>query len=180
MGKRERTDDAHSALLGSAVGQTVVAVVVFVMAIWIVGPNMPASPMRDTVDVVWDPAIKAGFDQSWEVFSPNPREQSIQVVAVLTYDDGTTAEWTVPEFDPVIGTLRSYRWRKWQERVRLDDNQRYWETSAAWIADHSRVDGEEPATVRLVRRWTELAPLTADGVAENPQNEFEFYVWTRS
>jgi hypothetical protein len=149
------------------------------MSIWILGPNIPASPIRNTVDIVWSPAINAGFDQSWEVFSPNPRDLTILVVAILEYDDDSTAEWTVPDFDPVIGTLRSYRWRKWQERVRLDSNERYWDSSAAWIAEHNRLDGRRPHTVRLLRRWTELAPLTADGVVENSENQFEFYEWTR-
>ena len=179
VGRPARDDDAHSALLGSSFGQGIVAVIVFVMAIWIVGPNMPASPARDTVDIVWAPAINAGFDQNWEVFSPNPRNQSIEVVARLEYDNGDVEEWKVPEFGPVVGTLRSYRWRKWQERVRLDSNERYWDSSASWIADHNRIDGQQPNTVRLIRRWTVLEPLTVDGIVENDQNQFEFYVWTR-
>lgn len=183
MGRRARTEtegvDAHTALLDSAVGQTLVAVLVFVMSIWIVGPNMPASPLREVVDFAWSPATNAGLDQSWSVFSPNPRDQTIHVVATLEYDDGTMTEWTVPDFDPVIGALRSYRWRKWQERVRLDKNERYWESSAAWIADNNLIDGERPRTVRLLRRWTVLAPLTADGIVDNGSNEYEFYVWSR-
>ena len=179
MGKPDRSEDAHTALLGSSAGRALVAIVVFVMSIWIVGPNMPASPARETVDILWSPAINAGFDQFWSVFSPNPRDQAIEVVAVLEFDDGSVAEWTVPEFDPVTGPLRSYRWRKWQERVRLDSNQRYWDSSAAWIAENNRLDGQVASTVRLLRRWTDLAPLTADGNTANGENEFEFYVWTR-
>ncbi len=179
MGKPDRSEDAHTALLGSNAGRTFVAIVMSVMSIWIVGPNMPASPARETVDIVWSPAINAGFDQNWSVFSPNPRDQTIEVVAVLEYADGTVTEWRVPEFDPVLGPLRSYRWRKWQERIRLDSNQRSWESSAAWIAENNRLDGQVPNTVRLLRRWTDLAPLTVDGIAVNSENEFEFYVWTR-
>lgn len=178
-GTRTEGTDAHTALLGSTLGQTFVAIVVCVMSVWIVGPNMPASPVRDTVDIVWSPAIQAGFDQNWEVFSPNPRDQAIEVVAILEFEDGTTAHWSVPEFDPLTGSLRNYRWRKWQERVRLDRNERYWESSAAWIADHHGLNDREASTVRLVRRWTVLAPLTGDGVLNNSRNEFEFYVWTR-
>jgi hypothetical protein len=176
--RTERTD-AHTRLLDSTVGQTFVAIVVFVMSIWILGPNMPASPLRDTVEVVWSPAIDAGFDQNWSVFSPNPRDQTIEVVAVLEYDDGTSVEWTVPDFDPTIGALRSYRWRKWQERVRLDSYESYWEPSAAWIADQNRIDGQRPNTVRLLRRWTVLEPLTEDGILTNIEEQFEFYEWTR-
>lgn len=178
MGKRDGSDDAHSALLSSNAGQVVVAAIIFVGSIWIIGPNLPSGPARETVDAVWSPATNSGMEQSWDVFSPNPRAQTIEVVAVLEYDDGTVAAWTVPEFDPVFGSLRSYRWRKWQERIRLDSNERYWDSSAAWIAEHNQLDGRTPNTVRLVRRWTDLAPLTADGIAVNSENQYEFYVWT--
>ena len=57
----ERTD-AHTALIHTRVGKGVVAVLVVAMSVWIVGPNIPASPVRDKVDVVWSPAVNAGFE----------------------------------------------------------------------------------------------------------------------
>ena len=84
--------DAHTALVRTRVGKAVVAVLVIVMSVWIVGPNIPASPVRDRVEVVWSPAIKAGFKQNWSVFSPNPRAQALEVVAVAEFGDGTTTE----------------------------------------------------------------------------------------
>jgi len=164
--------------LNSNAGHVLVAVIIFVGSIWIIGPNLPSGPARDLVYVVWSPATNAGMEQSWDVFSPNPRAQSLEVIAVLEYADGTVAEWTVPDFDLVFGSFRSYRWRKWQERVRLDSNQQYWDSSAAWIAEHNKLDGQAPNTVRLVRQWTDLAPLTADGIAVTSENQYEFYVWT--
>ncbi|WP_395152024.1 hypothetical protein [Ilumatobacter sp.] len=172
----ERTD-AHTALIHTRVGQAVVAVLVVVMSVWIVGPNLPASPARDMVAVVWSPAVNAGFEQNWSVFSPNPRAQTLEVVAVAEFADGTTTEWRLPEFGPVIGAYRTYRWRKWQERVRLDSNARYWDSSAAWIARDVARGDELPVRVRLLRRWRDLEPLTADGIADTKLNEFEFHVW---
>lgn len=174
----ERTD-AHTALLHTRVGKALVTVLIVVMSVWIVGPNLPASPVRDTVDIVWSPASNAGFDQNWAVFSPNPRSQSLEVVAVAEFADGTTAEWKLPEFDPLIGAYRTYRWRKWQERVRLDSNERYWDSSAAWIASDVARGDELPIRVRLLRRWRDLEPLTADGIVDTELNEFEFHVWER-
>lgn len=151
---------------------------VLLMAFWIVAPNMPAGPVRERTDVLWSPAVKLGFDQNWSVFSPNPRDQSLEVVAVLEYPDGSTGEWTVPEFNALFGAYRGYRWGKWQERIRLDSEERLWESTAAWIAANNQVDGVAPSTVRLVRRWRDVAPLTASGFTPNPTNEFEYYVWT--
>jgi hypothetical protein len=175
----ERTD-AHTALVHTRVGKVVVVVLVVVMSIWIVGPNLPASPARYRVDVVWSPAVNAGFEQNWSVFSPNPRTQSLEVVAVAEFADGTTTKWKLPEFGPALGPYRIYRWRKWQERIRLDANERYWDSSAAWIASDVARGDELPVRVRLLRRWRDLAPLTADGIVDTGLNEFEFYVWERA
>ena len=171
--------DAHTALVRTRVGKVVVAVLVIVMSVWIVGPNIPASPVRDRVEVVWSPAIKAGFKQNWSVFSPNPRAQALEVVAVAEFADGTTTEWTLPELGQTIGAYRSYRWRKWQERIRLDSNARYWDSSAAWIARDVARGDELPVSVRLIRRWRDIKPLTANGIVDTKVNEFEFHVWGR-
>ena len=167
------------ALVRTRVGKAVVAVLVIVMSVWIVGPNIPASPVRDKVDVVWSPAVNAGFEQNWSVFSPNPRAQALEVVAVAEFGDGTTTEWTLPELGQTIGAYRSYRWRKWQERIRLDSNARYWDSSAAWIARDVARGDELPVSVRLIRRWRDIKPLTANGIVDTKVNEFEFHVWGR-
>jgi hypothetical protein len=169
--------DAHTALVTSRGGQVAVALIVLVMGVWIVGPNMPASPARNTFDTVWAPPINAGFEQNWWVFSPNPRSQSIEVSAIVEYADGTSVTWSVPDFDPIVGAYRSYRWRKWQERIRLDANIRLWDSSAEWIAKQHRRNGELPTAVRLIRSWTDHGPLTNDGAFNDDQNQFEFYLW---
>lgn len=171
-------DDAHSALLRSRAGRAVVGVLVVVMAVWTLGPNLPGGPARDEFESLWSPAIDAGFDQNWSVFSPNPREQSLDIDAIVEFPDGSTETWTVPDPDPLLG-WRNARWRKWVERVRLDVNERYWDVTAAWIADQHRRDGELPTVVRLTRRWVDHEPLTADGAVDSEPRSFEFHVWRR-
>lgn len=161
-------------------GHVLVAALVAVTACWIVGPNLPASAVRDELAPLWEPAVKVGLVQDWAVFSPDPRDVSIDVRARLEYDDGTIDFWDVPEFDPIIGAFRQYRWHKWQERVRLDNREDHWEPTAAWIADRNRRDDERPVRVTLIRRWIDHEPLTARGPAVDVGwNEFEFYVWER-
>ena len=60
------------------------------------------------------------------MFSPDPRNQSLDVRAVVRYDDGSTVIWDVPDLDPFLGAYRDYRWQKWQERVRLDTSESLW------------------------------------------------------
>lgn len=161
-------------------GRLGVALVVAVMSFWIVAPNMPSSAVRDELAPLWRPATEAGLVQDWAVFSPNPRSQSIDVRARLEFDDGSIDFWDVPEFDPVIGAFRQYRWHKWQERLRLDSREKYWQPTAEWIADQNLRDGVRPVRVTLIRRWIDHEPLTSSGkTVDVGWNEFEFYSWER-
>jgi hypothetical protein len=113
------------------------------------------------------------------VFSPNPRNESIDVRARIEHDDGTIEFWDVPEFGPVVGAFRQYRWHKWQERIRLDNRERYWPWTAEWVARQHAVEGVLPAQVTMIRRWIVHEALTADGTVDSGWNEFEFYTWER-
>lgn len=169
--------DAHSRLITSRAGRWVVALVLVVGGVWIVGPNMPAGPFRDQVDALWRPATEAGLVQDWGVFSPNPRDQSLDVRARVEFDDDTSTFWDVPELDPIVGAYRQYRWQKWQERVRLDDNRWMWDTTAAWIAGQVDTGDRTVVRVTLIRRWIDHEPLGTPEPIDSDWNEFEYHVW---
>jgi hypothetical protein len=170
--------DLHSALVTSPIGRAVVAVVLAVLSFWIVAPNMPASAVRTWVDGLWAPADSIGLNQDWSVFSPNPRNQSLDVRARVEYGDGTVEFWDVPEFDPIVGAYRQYRWHKWQERVRLDDASNLWEPTARWVAKRSTTDEIPPVRIVLIRRWIDHQPLTIEGeILDTDWNEYEFFTW---
>ena len=114
-----------------------------------------------------------GTDQQWGVFAPDPRQTSLRIEARVTFEDGSTAVWDLPEGPRLGANLRYYRWRKWLERVR-DDNQRgLWEPTARWIASEF-ADGPSPvAKVELVR-------LFHPNVVSGPQpgyEEFTYYTY---
>ncbi len=172
-------EDWQTRVVGTRAGRSVVAVVLVVLGVWILGPNMPAGPVRERVDWIWRPAVEIGLAQDWAVFSPDPRNRSLDVYAVVEFDDGSTERWDVPEFDPVVGAYRQYRWHKWQDRVRLDARSDLWEPTGAWIAEQHQRDGELPASVRMFRRWRVQEPLDDDGARTGDWQEFEFHVWER-
>ena len=172
--------DLHTRLTRSTIGRCIVGLVIGVGSFWVVAPNLPPSPVRADLAVLWRPADEIGLVQDWSVFSPNPRNETIDVRARAEYDDGSFEMWDVPDFDPVVGAFRQYRWHKWQERIRLDSQGALWPTTAEWIAVQRLRDGVRPARVVLVRRWIVHEPLTASGWVENSGwFEFEFYVWER-
>lgn len=92
-----------------------------------------------------------GVEQQWGVFAPDPRSTSIKIEGRVTFADGSTAVWHLPQGARIGANLRYYRWRKWLERVRSDDFRILWEPTAAWIASEYD-DGPSPvARVQLVR-----------------------------
>jgi hypothetical protein len=76
----------------------------------------------------------AAIESQWGVFAPNPRSTSLKIEGRVTFEDGSTATWHLPEGARIGGNLRYYRWRKWLERVRSDDFRSLWEPTCQWVA----------------------------------------------
>jgi hypothetical protein len=146
----------------SGVGRAAISVFVVVTLVGIVGINLPGSVLRTDLLKPGQPYLNAvGLDQDWALFAPDPRRTAIGLQAVVRYDDGTSATWTIPQDDPVIGTYRDYRWRKWMENVIMDLNRSLWRAAALWAArEEARTDRRE-FDVTLVRLEASLfAPGT--------------------
>ena len=123
--------------------------VTFVLGV-VLAWNLPPSRLREVALPVVQPVVGAvGLDQRWNLFAPNPPQRTFEVVARITYADGSLALWRPPSND---------RWRKWLGIVRTRQNRVLWEPTAAWVARHH--DGAERGAVRveLVRRFHDLPP----------------------
>ena len=93
----------------------------------------------------------AGIESQWGVFAPNPRSTSLKLEGRVTFEDGSTAQWPLPEGARIGGNLRYYRWRKWLERVRSDDFGSLWEPTCQWIASLYDEFDSPVERVQLVR-----------------------------
>ena len=89
------------------------------------------------------------------MFAPNPRSTSLKLEGRVTFEDGSTAVWHLPEGARIGGNLRYYRWRKWLERVRSDDFRNLWEPTCQWIASLYDDFDSPVEKVQLVRRFHE-------------------------
>ncbi len=135
---------------GSVAGRRLLSVllaaVVAVVVVW----NLPPSRLRETAMPVVEPVVGAlGLDQRWNLFAPNPPQRTYQVVARITYADGSLALWEPPDND---------RWRKWLGAARSSPNRVLWRPTAAWIAHHHEGAERGPVRVELIRRWRDLPP----------------------
>lgn len=149
---------------GRRVLGTLLAFVVAVVLAW----NLPPSRLREALLPVVQPAVGVlGLEQRWNLFAPNPPQRTYQVVARITYVDGSLALWEPPAND---------RWRKWLGAVRVNQNRALLAPTASWIARHH--DGAERGAVRveMIRRWRDLPP-PGNPVVELPWQEEIFFTY---
>jgi len=152
------------ALISAGVSCTVLAMVVL---------NMPDSRLKSYLMKPVAPYVQVvGLGQDWGVFAP-PRSISLQVESHIEYADGTTTVVRLPR-RPGIQAYADYRWRKFEERLRLDVNRRLWAPYARFLVDRARAAGRTPVRVSLVRRWAESRP-PGPGPERDSWREFTFY-----
>jgi hypothetical protein len=139
----------------SPVAQVLISIVIVVVLLMEVATHLPAgSAVHQSVSRPAQQIIRVvAAEQAWGVFAPNPRSSSLDIEARVTFADGTTALWELPEGSNLGPNLRYYRWRKWLERARSDDQKGLWAPTARWIA--TLYDDRESPVVRveLIRRF---------------------------
>jgi len=144
---------------------------IFSLVIW----NLPNSEVkRNSLEVVRPYITLTSLDQNWGVFSPDPRRISIDIEARVRYADGGEETLHIPRGNDVYGGYWDYRWWKWAEWIRQDDQDELWKPAALWFARKAATDGRRPTQVTLVRRWYGLLP-PGPGPSRGPWHEFAFY-----
>jgi len=163
----------------SPLGRALLSAFLFVVLAAIVVVNLPQSKLRSTASDATDPVIDVlGLNQNWNVFAPDPRRESLGLRARVTFADGSETTWRPYVGGNLVGHYRDYRWGKYMENVRLDENRELWPGLAAWVA-RNQAHGRRVRKVVLVRRWRELKPPGADA-NEGPQRSYLFYTWRPS
>ena len=105
----------------------------------------------------------SGLFQSWDAFSPSPKNTNTYVAAIVLYRDGNTKNWQFPRMEQLSLTERYYkeRYRKFAENLQEDGNAALWPDAARFIARTN--SGPSPVSrIFLVRYWSSIV-LRADG-----------------
>ncbi|MGI8815410.1 MAG: hypothetical protein ACR2G2_09070 [Pseudonocardia sp.] len=159
----------------SAVGRALISLVVICIMLPVLVVNMPDSEIKTyLLDRGVSVFVRAtGLDQNWGVFS-DVRRISLYVEGHIDYADGTSSVAAIPH-GPGIEAYSDYRWHKYGEQLRLDDNARLWKPYATLLADRARAQGKHPVRVSLVRRFADTLP-PGPGPERGPWTEFTFYV----
>lgn len=160
----------------SAVGKALISLLMLVLLGSLVLWNLPeGKPRKEARDVVGKVLMPVGLDQDWSVFAPAPRTFTVGFRATVTYEDGSTRTWRPPEVGKVIAPYRTYRWQKYDERIRADDFEPYWNEAAEFIA---RETGPHVVKVVLLRDF-QPAVVPGSGRARPANQTIPFYTWTR-
>jgi hypothetical protein len=143
----------------TAAGRAAISAFIAVSLVFVAAVNLPRSSLRHDLLTPGQPYLNAlGLDQRWDVFAPEPRKQVIDLVARVTFADGSQASWHLPYRGALIGAYSDYRWRKWLENEIPDADRRLWRPMALFAARHVAAGGRRPVRVTLVRRWYDLRP----------------------
>jgi hypothetical protein len=140
---------------GRIVLSVLILFTVFALVVW----NAPDSPLRRHVLVATGRYTAAlGLDQNWAVFAPNPRTNSLRLLAAGQFADGSSARWAVPRGGSVFGAYWDYRWLKWMEWATSDDQRQLWQPTADYVARRLSKPRRPVTTVFLVRETSQNNP----------------------
>ena len=143
---------------GSARRRVLVSVFLVVTLAAVLVQNMPDSVIKTGLMVPARPYLNlTGLDQSWSIFSPNPRQQTVYVLARVERADGSVAVHPVPTG---IGPSEywGYRWQKYEESLSDPSRRALWRPYAEWVVNQDQQQGGKPVTVTLVRRVSDNLP----------------------
>ena len=74
-----------------------------------------------------------GQEHRWNMFSADPRGDSLNLKALLVLEDGRTRDWTIDR-DRFGGDLAFYHWVKWMETAVLEPYKARLPEFAGWLA----------------------------------------------
>jgi hypothetical protein len=155
-------------------GQSLINFFLIVTLTAILVANLPDSVIKARLIAPAHSYLTAlGLGQNWGVFAPDPRRDVIQVTGEIEYSDGSTSTWSFPVRTGLLA-YSDYRWQKFGEHLRLDNNQQLWQPFATYLAGQEHVDGRTPVRVSLVRRWAELRP-PGGATGLGPWHRFVYY-----
>jgi hypothetical protein len=164
-------------LESSRAGRAAISVFIVVTVVCVVVWNLPQSQLKSQAVEITGPFIRAtGLNQNWGVFSPDPRRHTLELIARVRYADGTEETLSIPRGGRLVGGYWDYRWRKWAEWTSSDEYDELWQPAADWFARRAAVQGRQPVSVTLARRWRELLP-PGPGPSRGEWQEYSFYTY---
>jgi hypothetical protein len=140
-------------------GRILISLFVVVTVLTVLTANLPASRLQSLLMKADHPYLNA-FDlsQNWGVFAPDPRQQTVDVFAQVTFADGSQETWHIPARNAVVGEYIDYRWRKWEEWAASGGYAFLYRPGAIYAARRLATPERRPVSVTLVDRSHTITP----------------------
>jgi hypothetical protein len=141
-------------------GRLLISAFLVLTLICISSANLYPSDLKKQIFRVAKPYIYVtGLDQGWDVFSPEPRRETVELTAQISYADSSIETWKIPRGGSLFGAYWDYRWRKWVELL-IEDfaPQSIWKPAAQWVARNHADPRRRPVKIELVSRRQPLSP----------------------
>ena len=144
----------------SRAGRVLISIFVLVTGITVLTANLPASRLQTVLMRADHPYLNGAFlSQDWGVFAPDPRQQTVDIFARVTFADGSEQTWRIPARNPVVGEYVDYRWRKWEEWIGSPSTAvPLYVPGAIYAARALATPGRRPVRVVMVDRYHQITP----------------------
>jgi len=160
----------------SRIGRVLISLFVVVTLITVLTANLPASRLQSLLLKADHPYLNAAdLQQNWGVFAPDPRSQTVDVLARVTFADGSQETWQIPARDPVVGEYIDYRWRKWEEWVASGSSAFLYQPGAIYAARRLATSERRPVQVALIDRSHQITVPGQTPFATNRPTEHTLY-----
>jgi len=108
---------------------------------------------------VRDYVIWTGFEQSWQMFSPNPDTHDLDIVAHVTLQNGQTRDWRFPRMRD-MGYAARYEHERMRKFLEIANyNETLWPPMAVYAARQcDNIPGSPPVGVTLTRFVRDVPP----------------------
>ena len=151
-------------------GRAIISVFILATLVTLLTANLPGVAPPARAPAGGSPYLYGlGLDQQWGVFAPDPRQETVDVFARVTFADGSLGTWRVPTRGPVVGEYVDYRWLKWDEYVVQPGTVDLWKPVALYVARQYATPRAPPGAVNLTNRAPSRCRRRADPPARAHQ-----------
>jgi hypothetical protein len=162
----------------SRAGRVLISLFILVTLVTVLTANLPPSRLQVDLLKADHPYLYAtDLQQNWGVFAPDPRSQTVDVLAQVTFADGSTETWQVPRRNPVVGEYIDYRWLKWTEWLVSPAYPELSRPGALYVARRLATPERRPVKVTLIDRSHAIVP-PGQPSGPTPSSDRAFYTTT--
>jgi len=120
-----------------------------------------------------------GLRQEWSLFAPDPIASNSYVDAQVILENGDSRTWTFPQLEGLDFRERysKARYRKFTGWLYRKNFEYAWPDTARYVASQFKGSSSAPRTVKLIRHWSRIPPITSGRDIPPAWHSIVFFVY---